>query len=85
MALIKKIYLPILGIIFCWIIFQMANTVRYFGAFINRFTSCVQEPTTSFPCYGIYDLIMMGIAVVVGLVLLGLTIFRTVQFFRRKV
>jgi len=84
MTLFKKICLPMIGVALCWVIFQMANTARYFGVFINQFTSCVQEPMNSFPCYGVYDLIMMGLAVVIGFVLLAVIIFRTFQFFRRK-
>ena len=85
MSLFKKIYGLLLGIVACVIVFQMANTARFFGVFINRFFPCVDNPPgTSFPCYGIYDIAVMALAFVAGLVLAGIVIFRLIKSFKIK-
>ena len=69
-------YALIAGIMVCGALFYLANTGRYFGAWVNKIRPCVQEPMTSFPCYGVYDIGAMIFAVVVGIVLLGVLVFR---------
>jgi hypothetical protein len=84
MRFIGKIWWQICGIVLCWIIFQIAATGRYFGAFVNRFHPCVQDWSTSFPCYGIYDVIVMGLAIILGVTFCGILIFKVVRFFGRS-
>jgi uncharacterized membrane protein len=83
-ALFKKNYGLLLGIIACVIVFQIADTARFFGAFMNRFFSCAQNPASSFPCYGIYDIAMMIISFVAGLIFVGIVVFRLIQSFKGK-
>jgi hypothetical protein len=84
MSLFKKIYGLLLGIVACVVVFQMASAARFFGVFINRFFPCVQDPASSFPCYGIYDIAVMALAFVAGLVLAGIVIFRSIKSFKVK-
>jgi hypothetical protein len=84
MSLFKKVYGLLLGIIACVVVFQMASTARFFGVFIDRFFPCVQDPASSFPCYGIYDIVVMALVFVVGLILIGIVIFRLIKSFKVK-
>jgi len=61
MKLVKEIYVFVLGIIVCFFVFQLANTGRFIGVLINRFSPCVQNPMNSFPCFGIYDIVAIGV------------------------
>ena len=72
----KEQYGLVVGIGLCAIIFYLANTGRYFGAWVNNMRPCVQEPMTSFPCYGVYDIGAMIFAVVVGIVLACVLVLR---------
>jgi len=84
MKLFKKIYGLLLGIIGCVIVYQLAGAGLYFGVFINRFHPCTDCLGCSFPCYGIYDIYLMILTVAVGIVLLGILIFKVIKFFRNK-
>jgi hypothetical protein len=85
MILFKKVYGLLFGIGVCSVVFQMENMGLFFGAFINRFSPCIQDPMNSFPCYGIYDIGMMAVVLMVGLILSGIVIFRLVQHFRKNI
>ncbi len=76
MSLFKKVYDLLLGIIACVIVLLLADTGRFFGVFVNRFFPCVANPAISFPCYGVYDIAVIILAFIVGLVLIGIIIFR---------
>jgi hypothetical protein len=78
----KKLYAPLLGIIVCIFVFLKANTGRFFGVLINRFFPCVQNPMNSFPCFGIYDIGMMIAALILGIILIGVIIFRLVKLYK---
>jgi len=82
MRLFKELYLFILGIIACIVVFLMGNTGQFIGAFINRFFPCEQKPGDSFPCYGIWDIGAMAIAAAAGIALIVISIYRTVKYFR---
>jgi hypothetical protein len=84
MSLFKKVYGLLLGIVACVIVFQMASTARFFGVFVNRFSPCIQDPASSFPCYGIYDIAVMALAFIVGFILGMIVIFRLIQSFKGK-
>lgn len=64
---LSKIILNGLGIIFSIIIIWMANTGRYFGKFLNYSIKCKDNPESSFPCYGIYDVWVMIIFSVISI------------------
>jgi hypothetical protein len=82
MRLFKELYLFILGIIACLVVFLIGNTGHFLGASINNFYPCQQNPQDSFPCYGIWDIGAMAVAAAAGFVLLVISIYKTVQYFR---
>jgi len=84
MSLFKKVYGLLLGIVACAIVYLMEGTGLFFGKFVNQFFSCVENPASSFPCYGIYDIAVMALAFVAGLVLAGIVIFRLIKSFKVK-
>ncbi len=84
MSLVKKIYVPLLGIIVCWIVFVVADTASYFGPFLNRFHPCVQDPMTSFPCSWPYDAAFMGLSIVAGAAFALLLVWKVIQYFRKR-
>ena len=86
MKILKEIWWQLCGIVACWFVASVADTARYFGVFFNQFHPCVQDPLQSFPCYGIYDLVTMGAAIILGLIFLGILIFKIIHFFNfRKI
>jgi len=84
MNLFKKVYGLLLGIIGCVVVYQLAGAGLYFGVFINRFYPCTDCPGCSFPCYGNYDICIIVLALAVGIVLIGVLIFKVIKFFRNK-
>jgi len=76
MNLLKRTYKLLLGIILCLIIFQIENTKMFFGFLINQIYPCREEPLNSFPCYSNYDFYLMFLVLLIGLILLGILIFR---------
>lgn len=66
----------------CIFVFYLANTGRFFGKFVNKFFPCVQNSANSFPCYGQYDIAVMAIAVIVGIVFLSILLFDLYKLFR---
>ncbi len=53
------------------------NSIIAIGPIINRYHPCLQEPASSFPCYGIYDIyaiLVLAIALLAALILLLITI-----------
>jgi len=52
----------------CAVIFYFESSGGYFGKFINIFFPCVQQPMSSFPCYGVYDVALMTVVAVLGVV-----------------
>jgi hypothetical protein len=82
MKFIKELYLFILGIIACLAVFLTGNTGQFIGAFINRYSPCEQNPGDSFPCYGIWDIAAMAIAATAGVVLIVISIYKTIKYFR---
>jgi len=72
MEFLKNPYIDAGVVIVCVVIFYFAGTGRYFGRFLyDRFSICVQNPMNSFPCFGIYDIALMIVTVLIGLVFLG--------------
>lgn len=80
----KKIYGLISGIILCIIIFLIENKELFLGRFINRLKACLQVPGNSFPCYGVYDIGLMTLVIIVGLILFGIIIFRVIKGLKNK-
>ena len=75
MEIFKNAYFVATSIVICVIIFYMASTGRFFGKFINKFFPCNQNPANSFPCFAGYDLAIMIISAIVGVIFLGILIF----------
>jgi hypothetical protein len=87
MNLFKKIYDLILVIIVCAAISWIENVNFIFGKFINNFyhcTDCTDCLGCSFPCYGIYDIWLMAIVIIIGVVSFGIIIFKLIKFFHEK-
>ena len=59
-------------LVVCIIVFYLANNKNFFGEIINNFMSCVQDPASSFPCYGVYNITAMILAMVIGSICIGL-------------
>lgn len=59
-------------LVICSVIFYLANTGNYFGIFINKYFPCEQNPANSFPCFDQYDVVIMMIAGMIGIVCIGL-------------
>ena len=49
------------------VVAYMANTGGVFGKFISNFLPCTPDPAASFPCYGGYDVAILIVSAVVGL------------------
>lgn len=65
----KKMTPFIVGIGILFLIASLANTGKYFGLYINRFSPCTQAPMTSFPCYGVYDIAIIIISIIIAIIL----------------
>lgn len=74
---------PVVGVVLCIIGFHIGMTGRIFGAFIDRFAPCTQNPANSFPCYGSYDIGLMAISLALGIFFLVL-LFRPHLIARMK-
>jgi hypothetical protein len=84
MELLKKLCLPIFGILLCVFVFAKANTGRFIGVYLNTLFPCVQEPMNSSPCFGIYDIAAMILATIFGIAFLGISISIAVTFSKNK-
>ena len=58
----KKLYVPVGGAILSAIVFQLANSSKIGGVFLDSLFPCVQNPGTSFPCYVPVDFGVMVVA-----------------------
>jgi hypothetical protein len=83
-ALFGKNYGLLLGIMLCAIVFQLESIKLYFGLFLNHFFPCTDCPGCSSPCYGNYDIYMMILALAVGIVLIGILIFKVIKFYKNR-
>ena len=68
MELLKNPIIACLIVLTCAVVVYFANKGNVFGKFINRFAPCTQDPTASFPCYGGYDIVIMLVAGIIGVV-----------------
>jgi hypothetical protein len=58
----KNVKIPvIISVISLLIIITVGNSFFSIGILIDKLSPCTQDPTTSFPCFGIYDLWLMAI------------------------
>lgn len=85
---IKKIIAPflgiILGIILCATLLVTTYTKPFIiGSYINIFFPCTQEPLNSFPCFGVYDIAVMLLSVVLVIICTGMLLFRIFKMFRK--
>ena len=64
MEIIKNSRGLLILIIVSVLVFYLAENKNFFGKIINSIKPCVQNPESSFPCYGSYDVAVMIIAVV---------------------
>jgi hypothetical protein len=67
MKLLRSSYTAFGALVISVLIFKLADTGRYFGKWINTISPCIEDPMTSFPCYLGYDLAMMAVSGVVGI------------------
>lgn len=62
-------------IVVCIAMIYMANTGAFFGKFVSNFFPCTEVETGSgMPCYAKYDVALMIVAAIVGVVFLILFI-----------
>jgi hypothetical protein len=71
----NRTYIFFSGTALCAVAFYIANTGKFFGAFINRFAPCMQSQENSFPCYGVYDIALMVCAAVLGAIFFGMLLW----------
>jgi len=62
----KKVFLLFAVAVSCAVFVWLDNGNMFFGKTIDRFFPCVQNIGDSFPCYGVYDLAAMLVALVGG-------------------
>ena len=75
MELFKNPYIVAIIVAVCGVVFYLGNTGRFFGKFVNKFFPCNQNPANPFPCFGQYDIVVMVIAVIVGVIFFGILVF----------
>lgn len=75
-------FIAVIAFIVCVFVFYFANTGRIFGKFVNKFFPCVQNPANSIPCYGHYDIVVMVIVALIGIIFLGILVFDLYKLFR---
>lgn len=80
----KKFYIPVIGIVLSAIAFQLANSAKNFGVFINSIFPCVQNQMNSFPCYGWVDLGVMAVASILFVVCIFLILIKLVKHIKNK-
>ncbi len=78
MTLLKKIYVPLLGIVICLILPWIID----FGSLINKFYPCIEDPTRSVSCTIDYFINAVLVLLFIAAILLGVVIFRIVKLFR---
>jgi hypothetical protein len=62
------------------LLFNLINeTALSPGRFINRFAPCIQDQRTSFPCYGMYDLVALALCAVIFLIAASVIIVKTLR------
>ena len=57
--MIKKMKIPLILAILSALVFYFSNTKLFIGKLINHFFPCDQDPTTSFPCFAKWDILVM--------------------------
>jgi len=82
MELFKNPYIVTIVVVVCLIVFYLANTGRFFGKFVNKFFPCNQNPANSFPCFGQYDIAVMIVVAIIGVIFLGILVFDLYKLFR---
>lgn len=84
MEFVKKISRPIIGFVVSIVALLVEGSIFHIGKSINSFFPCVQEtPITSsayYPCYAVYDYIIMTIASIIAAAFLIVILMRVMQF-----
>jgi hypothetical protein len=81
MEIIRNSYGILIILIVCATVFYLANSRNFFGKVIDSIFPCTQNPESSFPCYGTYDIIIMVIASVVGIICISILLYRVYRTF----
>jgi hypothetical protein len=84
MNYLKKLYIPVIGAVLSGVAFNLANSARTFGELVNSSFPCVQDPITSFPCYGWVDLGVAIVAVALFIVCTILIVFRLAKLTKSR-
>ena len=80
---IKEIGVYLFGALSCFWVFFLENRNMTTGKAINTFLQCEQNPASSTPCYATYDLIVMIPVLILGLILLGIFIWKTAAYLKK--
>lgn len=67
----NKIKIHIIVIVLSMVAFylEMFESL-YVGEIINRYFPCKQDPTNSFPCFGVYDMGFMALLVIIFVIVI---------------
>lgn len=77
-------YTTIAVIVVCIFLFNIGANLSFSQKFIDKIISCKQNPANSFPCNGGYDIALMVIASIIGIIFLGILIFDIYKFIKTK-
>lgn len=75
MEIIKSHYIILILLLISGIVFYLANNKSFFGKIATYFFPCVQNPETSFPCFGSFDIFAMVIASITGIICLAILVY----------
>ncbi len=75
---LKNPYVATIIVVLCILLFRLASSGNFLSKFINKLFPCNQNPLNplnSFPCYGWFDIALMIIVAVIGVIFLGILVF----------
>jgi len=72
---LRNPYIAGVIIAICVAALYLENRSLLFGKLINRITPCAQDPSNSFPCFGMYDIAAMAVLVAIGLFFAGVLLY----------
>ncbi len=79
---VRPILVSIFGFVTCTVVFHLAASGKVFGKNIDKVFPCQQNPAHSFPCFARYDFIVMGMALIVGLLFLSYLLVLGIRYLR---
>ncbi|MBU0661011.1 hypothetical protein KKG22_02405 [Patescibacteria group bacterium] len=65
MSIYKEIKAPLIIALSSILLYFIDGATLFFGAIVNIFFPCEQSIENSFPCFGIYDMYLLGIVSII--------------------